>query len=183
MFVDDDKREINFKLVYLGPDADLAARYVQTIHGRVAPALRSELRLLRGDGEHVSTGVDVFVFDFTPALKNPGNAGLRSRLHLYALRGTPTAEDRAFVLRGVDAVLLVLTAASAGDGSALQAIESDIADVQPRCVFVVADESGGAHDTTHPRWPALATNVDSGAGVLDTVKAPTQALLEAIRDA
>jgi hypothetical protein len=183
MFFDDDRGQINFKLVYLGPHPDLAARYVQAIHGRATPALRSELKLLRGDGQHVSAGTDVLVFDFTPALKDPNKRGVTSRLHLYALRGTPTAEDREFVLRGVDAALLVLDAASARDGAVLQALESDIASAQPHCVFVIADESGGAHDTTHPTWPVHAANIDTLAGVIDTVKLPTSALLEAVRSA
>ena len=183
MFVDDDRGQINFKLVYLGPHPELAARYVQTIHDKVAPGLRSELKMLRGDGQHVSAGTDVLVFDFTPALKDPNKRGLASRLHLYALRGAPSSNDREFVLRGVDAVLLVLDAPSARGGAVLQAIESDIAAAQPHVVFVIADESGGSHDTTHPSWPVHAANIDTDAGVLDTVKLAARALLEAVRDA
>lgn len=183
MFVDENQRQINFKLVYLGPDAALAARYVELIHARVAPTLRSELKLVRGDGQHVSIGTDVLVFDFAPALKDASSTRFGSRLHLYALRGNTSAEDRAFVLQGVDAVLLVLDPAAARDGAALGAVEADIDAAGPHCVFVIADESRGMHDTTHPRWPVHAANIDTGAGVLDSIKLPTRALLDAVRSA
>jgi hypothetical protein len=183
MFVDDTRREINFKLVYLGPDADLAARYVETIHSRVAPALRADLKVLRGDGQHISAASELLVFDFAPALKEPKASGLASRLHLYTMRGTPTDGDLAFLLRGVDAVLLVLDAASAKDGASLGRLERIVSAASPTCVFIVADASRGDHDpahTTHPSWPEHAANIATGDGVLDTVKLPTRALLEAV---
>jgi len=100
-FVNFDKKEINFKIVYYGPPLSGKTTNLEYLH-RAMPAEA------KGDMTMLSTRDDrTLYFDFLP-LKSRVIRGFISRFQLYTVPGQPIYDQtRRIVLTGVDGIVFV----------------------------------------------------------------------------
>lgn len=98
--VNDVKKEINAKIVYIGPKGAGKGTALRQIYGKLKPECRSELKSM-------AVGEDQMVFfDFSyPATLRDG--GYSVRFHIYTiLAGEGTAPPWKMLLKGADGVVL-----------------------------------------------------------------------------
>lgn len=100
-FVNFDKKEINFKIVYYGPPLGGKTTNLAYLH-KIMPAS------VRGDLTMLSTQQDrTLYFDFLP-LRSKVIKGFVSRFQLYTVPGQPIYDrTRQIVLTGADGVVFV----------------------------------------------------------------------------
>lgn len=99
--VNEAKREINAKIVYIGPKGAGKSTAIRSIYSRLRPELRSELKTL------VSGGNQMLFFDYSyPSTQN--NVNYTIRFHLYSIisDGTSPAPWK-MLLKGVDGVVFM----------------------------------------------------------------------------
>lgn len=111
----DAKREINAKIVYLGPKGAGKATALRQIYGRLNPDHRSELKSM-AVGEH-----QMLFFDFS--YPGPVKAdGYSVRFHVYTiLAGEGAPPPWKMLLKGVDGIVLF---ADSSDGRMYANLES-----------------------------------------------------------
>jgi len=113
--VNDVKREINAKIVYIGPKGAGKGTALRQIYGSLNPAHRSELKSM-AVGEH-----QLLFFDFSYPVALGGD-GYSVRFHVYTiLAGEGTPPPWKMLLKGVDGVVLF---ADSGDGRMYGNLES-----------------------------------------------------------
>lgn len=99
--VNNNKREINAKLVYYGPGLAGKTTNLNHVYGKLKPEFRGQLKTMNVQADKM------FFFDFTP----PGDAnvnGYNVRLHIYTLKGEPSGPAPwKMVLKGVDGIVFV----------------------------------------------------------------------------
>src|SRR5690242_18702940 len=100
-FIDFEKREINFKIVYYGPGLAGKTSSMQYVYERTSPDSRGKLISLATETERT------LFFNFLPQTLAKVR-GLGCRLHLYTVPG-PVFYDtsRRLILKGVDGVVFV----------------------------------------------------------------------------
>lgn len=113
--VNEVKKEINAKIVYIGPKGAGKGTALRHIYGRLKPELRSELKSMAVGEEQM------IFFDFA----YPGSVhseGYSVRFHLYTfLGGEGTAPPWKMLLKGVDGVVIF---ADSTDGRMYANLES-----------------------------------------------------------
>lgn len=98
--VNDSKKEINAKIVYLGPKGAGKATAVHSIYNRLKPDCRSELKSM-SLGEH-----QMLFFDFTYPIPRRSD-GYSLRFHIYTLiAGNESTPPWKMLLKGADGVVL-----------------------------------------------------------------------------
>jgi signal recognition particle receptor subunit beta len=99
--VNNNKREINAKLVYYGPGLAGKTTNLNHVYGKLKPEFRGQLKTMNVQADRM------FFFDFTP----PGDAnvnGYNVRLHIYTLKGEPSGPAPwKMVLKGADGIVFV----------------------------------------------------------------------------
>lgn len=104
--VNDVKKEINAKIVYLGPKGAGKATALRFIYSRLRPDCRSELKSMAA-GEH-----QMLFFDFTYPLPRRSN-GYTVRFHVYTLlAGGESPPPWKMLLKGADGVVLLADSAA-----------------------------------------------------------------------
>ena len=100
-FVNFDKKEISFKIVYYGPPMGGKTSNLAHLHEVMPPSVRGDLTML-------STQQDrTLYFDFMP-LRSSVIKGFISRFQLYTVPGQPIYDrTRRIVLTGADGVVFV----------------------------------------------------------------------------
>lgn len=100
-FVNFEKKEINFKVVYYGPALSGKTTNLEYLHRVMPKSMRGEMTML-------STAQDrTLFFDFLP-LESKAIRGFVSRFQLYTVPGqTMYNRTRRLVLAGVDGVVFV----------------------------------------------------------------------------
>jgi len=100
-FVNLNKREINFKIVYYGPPLCGKTTNLEYLHSVMPPEVKGKMTML-------STQQDrTLYFDFLP-LKSDAIKGFVSRFQLYTVPGQPIYnQTRKIVLTGVDGIIFV----------------------------------------------------------------------------
>jgi signal recognition particle receptor subunit beta len=111
----DAKREINAKIVYVGPKGAGKGTALRQIYERLNPECRSELKSM-AVGEH-----QLLFFDFAYHLASSGDRYL-VRFHVYTiLGGEGTPPPWKMLLKGVDGIVLL---ADSSDGRMYANLES-----------------------------------------------------------
>lgn len=121
-FINYAAKEINIKIVYVGPNAAANVATLRYFHDRVAPEARGKLvELATNDGK-------VIFFDFAP--KKLGTIrGFKIRFHLYTIDGPNAPATRRLLLKGADGAVFVADArpsASRANNSATKNFASDL---------------------------------------------------------
>lgn len=100
-FVNFEKREINFKIVYYGPPLGGKTTNLEHLHSCMPETAKGQLTML-------STQQDrTLYFDFLP-LQSTAIKGYVSRFQLYTVPGQPIYDrTRQIVLTGVDGIVFV----------------------------------------------------------------------------
>jgi signal recognition particle receptor subunit beta len=99
--VNEAKREINAKIVYIGPKGAGKGTALRQIYGRLDPERRSELKSM-AVGDH-----QMLFFDFSYPAGSRGD-GYTVRFHVYTLlAGEGTPPPWKMLLKGVDGVVLL----------------------------------------------------------------------------
>ncbi len=100
-FVNFEKREINFKIVFYGPPLSGKTTNLEYLHSVLPDEVRGDMTML-------STQKDrTLYFDFLP-LKSNAIKGYISRFQLYTVPGQPIYDQtRRIVLSGVDGLVFV----------------------------------------------------------------------------
>ncbi|NJD91259.1 MAG: hypothetical protein FIA91_07065 [Geobacter sp.] len=113
--VNEAKREINAKIVYIGPKGAGKATAIRSIYSRLRPELRSELKTM------VSGGNQMLFFDYSyPSTQNNGDYTIRFHLYSIISDGTAPAPWK-MLLKGVDGVVFM---ADSTDGRMFANLES-----------------------------------------------------------
>jgi len=103
--VNDAKKEINAKIVYLGPRGAGKATALHYIYSRLKPDCRSELKCMAA-GEH-----QMLFFDFSYPLSRRSD-GYTFRFHIYTLTtGSEATPPWKMLLKGADGVVLLADSA------------------------------------------------------------------------
>lgn len=96
-----DRREVQFKIVYCGPPEGGKTTNLQYIHRRLDPGLRGDLVSVATDRHRT------VAFDFLP-IHETTIAGYRTRFQLFATPGQRfLAETRRQILDGADGIVFV----------------------------------------------------------------------------
>ncbi len=100
-FVNLEKREINFKIVYYGPPLSGKTTNLEHLHKIMPDDVKGDLTML-------STQQDrTLYFDFLP-LRSDAIKGFESRFQLYTVPGQPIYDQtRRIVLTGADGIVFV----------------------------------------------------------------------------
>lgn len=99
--VNEAKREINAKIVYIGPKGAGKSTAIRSIYSRLRPESRSELKTM------VSGGNQMLFFDYScPITQNDDNYTLRFHLYSIISDGTSPAPWK-MLLKGVDGVVFL----------------------------------------------------------------------------
>lgn len=99
--VNEAKREINAKIVYIGPKGAGKSTAIRSIYSRLRPELRSELKSL------VSGGNQMLFFDYSyPTIQNNDNYTIRFHLYSIISDGISPAPWK-MLLKGVDGVVFM----------------------------------------------------------------------------
>src|SRR5262245_55639717 len=117
-FINHEKKELNFKLVYYGPGLSGKTTNLQYIYERTDPDTKGKMIT-------VATETDrALFFDFRPRALGKIQ-GLDCRFHLYTLPG-PVFYDvsRQFILKGVDGVIFVADSQAVRAESNVEMLES-----------------------------------------------------------
>lgn len=113
--VNEAKREINAKIVYIGPKGAGKSTAIRSIYSRLRPELRSELKTL------VSGGNQMLFFDYSyPSTQNNDDYTLRFHLYSIISDGTSPAPWK-MLLKGVDGVVFM---ADSSEGRMFANLES-----------------------------------------------------------
>jgi len=103
--VDHEKKEINAKIVYYGPEGAGKAASLRYLYAKISPRMSSELKSVP------VIDSSLLSFDFTP-FERPTFADYRLRLHLYTLPGAVlNPASWKMILKGADGLVIVLDAA------------------------------------------------------------------------
>jgi len=103
--VNDTKKEINAKIVYLGPKGAGKSTALRYIYSRLKPDCRSELKCM-ASGEH-----QMLFFDFSYPLPRRSD-GYTLRFHIYTLvSGGESTPPWKMLLKGADGVVLLADSA------------------------------------------------------------------------
>ena len=103
--IDHEKKEINAKIVYYGPEGAGKAASLRYIYDKISPRMRSELKSVP------VIDSSLLSFDFTP-FERPKFADYRLRLTLYTLLGgVRNPASWKMILKGADGLVIVLNAA------------------------------------------------------------------------
>lgn len=186
------KREINAKLVYVGPHSAGKRTSIALVHDRLRPECRSEMRTA-GDGPG-----KLLFFDFLP--REIGSVdGYRVRFHLYA--ATADAADDGtlrMVLKGADGIVFVADASPGKEDASRNAL-SQVEDVLefhgvsdgevPLVVQLNKSDLSTAPGDVHPLAAFFAgkglemveTNARQGEGVLGVVSLLVKKVMKDIR--
>lgn len=101
----DAKKEINAKIVYMGPAGAGKATMLRYIYGKLKPEYRSELKCTSMGGHQM------LFFDFTYPQGTRAD-GYQVRFHIYTIAaGTGSALPWKMLLKGVDGVVFVADSA------------------------------------------------------------------------
>ena len=101
MFINQQSKIINCKIVYYGPGLSGKTTNIQQIYSRMDPNHRSEMRSLDTENERT------LFFDFLP-LDLGKIRSFQVRFHLYSVPGQVYYEaSRKLILRGVDGLIFV----------------------------------------------------------------------------
>lgn len=104
--VNDAKREINAKIVYMGPKGSGKGSALRYIYSKLKPEYRSELKVIPA-GEH-----QMLFFDFIYP-QSSGAGGYKLRFHLYTLlAGGETIPPWKMLLKGADGLVFLADTAS-----------------------------------------------------------------------
>lgn len=103
-FINYDKQEINFKIVYVGPAQSGKTTSLETIYKKTKGKSRS--KMVRQESNERT-----LFFDFIPLFLGEVD-GFKTRFHLYTVPGQVLYEDsRNLILKGVDGVVFVADSA------------------------------------------------------------------------
>ena len=95
------QREINCKIVYVGPSVGGKTTNIQCIHGRLPPDHRSSLQCINTEGDR-TLFFDYFSLDVQTV------QGMATKFLVYAVPGQPLYRStRKMVLNGVDGIVFV----------------------------------------------------------------------------
>jgi hypothetical protein len=99
--VNDSKKEINAKIVYMGPKGSGKGSSLRYIYSKLKPEYRSELKLIPA-GSH-----QMLFFDFIYP-QGSGSSGYKLRFHLYTLiAGDNAPLPWKMLLKGVDGLVFM----------------------------------------------------------------------------
>jgi signal recognition particle receptor subunit beta len=119
--VNEVKREINAKIVFVGPTGTGKSTSLQYIYKKLKPEFRSQLKKMpMQDGQ-------MLFFDFMPPGQG-GAGGYNVRFHIYTLAGEPSsAAAWKMLLKGTDGIIFVADAAPGrvGDNQASLALTQE----------------------------------------------------------
>ncbi|MHB8877416.1 MAG: GTP-binding protein [Myxococcaceae bacterium] len=186
-FINYSSREINVKIVYVGPPGSGAAENLRYIYGKTNPEAKGKLIELKTDED------STLFFDFVP-LSLGEIRGFKVRFHLYtavSAKGNEAVER--LILKGVDGVVFVADSdpgRAASNVAAFARLDRHLADqgydrrkmplvVQldrrdhPKAMSIEAMKKAlklGAE-------PAIAAESRTGVGVFDSLKAIAKAVL------
>lgn len=112
--VNEAKREINAKIVYIGPKGAGKSTAIRSIYSRLRPELRSELKTM------ASGGNQMLFFDYS--YPSTHNDNYTIRFHLYSIISDGTSPPPwKMLLKGVDGVVFM---ADSSDGRMFANLES-----------------------------------------------------------
>ena len=186
-FINYSSREINVKIVYYGPGADLSEN-LQYIYGKTSPDAKGKMIKLATETE------DVLFFDFLP-LSLGEIRGFKTRFHLYTVPGATGKYEasRLLILKGVDGVVFVADAdpkKAADNVRSLMALRTNLArlgydyETIPLVFQVTRTGAKGAlsrDDVAKTllvgERPVFEADVVAGTGVFDTLKAIAKLVL------
>jgi signal recognition particle receptor subunit beta len=183
-FINYEKREINCKVVYVGPARAGKTANLQYVSRRTPPDKRGELLCLAGDDERTS------YFDFLPLFLGRIR-GFDTRLHLYALPGDLFFDsNRRLLLKGVDGLVFVADSRRERLDENMESLENlrrHLRDdgVEPDRIPAVVQFNMRDFATSLPLAeigqllnadgkPAFAANAKTGEGVVETLRAISQ---------
>lgn len=112
--VNEAKREIHAKIVYIGPKGAGKSTAFNRIYSRISPDRRSELKSM-AIGDH-----QMLFFDFINP-PSPGRGGYSIRFHIYTLVAGESLPPWKMLLKGVDGVVLF---ADSSEGKTYANLES-----------------------------------------------------------
>jgi signal recognition particle receptor subunit beta len=186
------KREINAKLVYVGPRRAGKRTSMALVHARLRPECRSDIRSM-GSGDE-----ELRFFDFLP--REIGSVdGYHVRFHLYAVAAEEgNGANLRMVLKGVDGIMFVSDAAPGREASnrqALELVEEVLAAhgtergaiplvVQRNKRDLLAAPGAAADDTAlfaGRGWDVVETDARQGEGVLAAVSLLVKKVMTDIR--
>ena len=98
--VNDAKREVNAKIVYIGPEGAGKDTALHSLYGSVPVEHRSELKTL------ASGGHSMLFFDFAYPVA-PGQSGYQVRFHVYTLTSDGGDLPWKMLLKGADGVVFL----------------------------------------------------------------------------
>ena len=100
-FVNFDRKEINFKIVYYGPPLGGKTTNLEYLHRVMPDEVKGSLTMLSTNSDRT------LYFDFLPLLSN-AIKGFTTRFQLYTVPGQPIYDQtRRIVLTAVDAIVFV----------------------------------------------------------------------------
>lgn len=185
------KREINAKIVYCGPALSGKSASMRTIHRKLKPEFRGELKTMDIRGDRM------LFFDFTP----PGGSveGYSLRLHIYTAPGEVVDPSVwKIILKGVDGVIFVADSSSAAVERNRQSLDHldgllrsfDEASAIPRVIQYNRRDAADAlpvgemEGLLNPsRFPSVATNAAKGEGVINALSALVKEVMPQLREA
>lgn len=190
--VNNNKREINAKLVYFGPGLSGKTTSLNHVYGKLKPEFRGQLKTMNVQSDRM------FFFDFTP----PGDAnvnGFSVRLHIYTLKGEPAGPAPwKMVLKGVDGIVFVADSAPdrmAANRESLQSLDQhlksfgqSLADIPLVFAYNKRDRADAVPMEDMQRLlnslnrPAVPVVASKGDGVLNALLTLVKMVLKKLRE-
>jgi signal recognition particle receptor subunit beta len=184
------KREINAKIVFVGPELSGKSTLLQFVYRKLKPELRGKLKSMNLQNDKM-----VF-FDFQPNQQQPIN-GYSVRFHIYTLTGGLSHQNSwKMVIKGADGIVFVADSSPERITANLEAMQNlaanleayDINDI-PRILICnkrditaplpVADITTALNDDKMQAFPAIATK---GEGVLEAVFTLIKSIMKRLPD-
>jgi len=186
------KKEINVKLVFVGPRCSGKSTTLQYIYQKLKPECRGQLKTLQTQGGRM------LFFDFMPT-DLPGIEGYSARFHLYTLTDEPIDSPTwKMVLKGVDGVIFVADSSSdamEGNLAGIAQVRSFLADNgkdlsgTPFVLQCNKQDLPGVSPAPHiasalglEGEPTVATAAVKGDGVLQTLSSLVKIVMKELRD-
>lgn len=191
MFINWQSRELNLKVVYYGPALSGKTTNLEQIYAHVDPRRRGELISLKTKEDRT------LYFDFLQ-LELGKISGLTPKIHLYTVPGQTYYEaSRRVVLRGADGIVFVADSAPnrlahnmelwKNMKSHLAALNMALEDFPLVVQFNKRDLPNAMSPLTLKQllqingYPTFEAVANQGQGVLNTLKAITQAVMSRVQ--